>query len=427
MTKRSRTHPNEQSRIAGGGSSHQDAVRELLSRRSFVITSGGILLGISSGCGDGGSNGVSPTSGLIRVTVAGLDASGPGGSVSARKTNNTGETFSDQLPASGSTRSVDLVGLPEGDYNVTYTVPAGFSVQSTTPNPQVISVAAGAVVPANFAVSSAPAPTGIIFASDWRTGTGTSDAAKRDASHPRGGWSGVAGNASIVETAASLGLANWPTANAFVVRVPAGQTSLGAAWSQPYIDLGTPSAGSHRYFRVYVAMLWADSHGDAGPGAGEHGIESNLGPGFQGGAGGSGWNPIMGARGNGTWVLGFREISTGARYTATQRTNLAKFATYRLEWHCAYAASSYTVEVRLFDGAGNQVVSTSDLTDFTGAQLTGVALQTVLARHHQARVGCNGPTSNYPDTGTQPGDAFRAHGAFAVSDSDWVGPYANGI
>lgn len=286
----------------------------------------------------------------------------------------------------------------------------------------------------SVAASAPPTPPpsgdrGLVFASDWSTGTGTGDAARRDASKGRP-WARYAGNApSGIETAASLGLdAQWPTANAYVVRT--SEAAMGSMWSQLDVDLGAPAAGTHRYFRVYVAMLWEDNHGDGnGIDSGEHGMET-ADAGYQStGGGGDGMNPMMLSRSNGTWNPGYREISTGYRYAAS--VALAKFRTYRLEWHIAYGVGTYTIDIRLYDGAGQLVASTPDFLRRNpfpiGEPLSSAILSLASPEDHRwFRVGSNGPTSNYPSANVDALDAFRAHGAVAVCTVTWCGPYVPG-
>ena len=409
------------------------ALMKDISRRSFITTSGGLLVGLGAvACGGNGGTSTD-RNGTIRVTVTGLIGAASGGSVAARKTDDTGELYARSLTSvtAGGTSTVDITNVPEGDYNVSWIAPADFRLVPGTPNPRVVSVVPNGTAAAAFAAEPAPPAQGVVFRSNWNTGTGTSEAARRDTGSPTP-WSGVRGNSSAVETVATAGLdAAWPTANAFVIRVPAGQNSLGFAWSQPYISLGPPASGDHRYFRLYTAMLWADSHGHGNtafgssvPGSGnvEHGIESaDVG----GTGGGDGFNPMWLANGNGVWMMAWRDINTGQRFTC-DTILLNKFATYRVEWHIAYGASTYTVQLRVYNGAGTLVVDDGDLVG-NGAPLTNATFAYTASEHQEFRVGCNGPTSNYPDTGTQGGDAFRAHGAVAISGSDWCGPYANGI
>lgn len=317
--------------------------------------------------------------------------------------------------ASGVATFSNLAITSSGTYTLTFASPG---LTPATSNAITITVSPPPPPP--------PPPTGcqLLFASDWGSATGTSATAIRDASKaiPWTGYAPTTGY-SAVETVAAAGLdARWPAANAFVVRADAGQLST----KQIFRDLGAPASGTQRFFRVYVAMLWADSHGAGTNGNLEHGIESadaELG-------GGDGFNIYMVPRADGTWFPGFREISTGYRYVAEQ-LRLSKRATYRLEWRIAYGTGSYTVEIRIFDGAGTLVASTPDFLRVLpypqGVPLnTEVLSLAATGGHRWFRVGSNGPSSNYPLANISAGDAFRAHGGVAVGQSGWCGPYVAG-
>ena len=369
------------------------------------------------------SVGAAASTGTIHVTVTGLTGASTGGSVSARLTNNTGSTFPGVLPTPVSgTTSVDLTSIPAGSYNVTYTPPGGYQLTSGTTNPAVVSVTVGGTGNANFAGEVIPAAGGIIFRSSWSSGIGTSSAAMLDSTSPTP-WTGNGGGAaSKIEAFAITG---WPVPNAFVVRSNADGNS---PFHQIFKDLGQPAQNSHRYFRLYVAHMWGDSHGDGTNGNVEHGIESADAS----SGGGDGWNIYFIPRNNGTWWPAFREISTGVRYIA-DGLSLTKNATYRFEWHIAYGTTSYTVEIKIYNAAGTQIASDADFYQLLPSLNTSLKLTTAVFSladfldHAWFRVGCNGPSSNYPLANILANDPFRAHGAAAVSTSGWVGPFAGGI
>jgi hypothetical protein len=281
---------------------------------------------------------------------------------------------------------------------------------------------------ASIMVSSGSTSTTLLFASDWSSGVGQTATAILDATKPLP-WNSYEGNGwqrSGIESAQALGLAGWPTANAFVVRaIDDSPDRLASA--QIFRDIGSPAPGSHRYYRLYVAMLWSDAHGDGTDGMGEHGIESAdvmLG-------GGTGFNVYMVPRSNGTWWPAFRELSTSVRYIA-DGLSLSKNATYRLEWHLAYGTGSYTVQLRIYNAAGTLVADDrnfymrSPMIDRT--QLLSNASFTLadFADHRWFRVGTNGPGTNYPLSNIVVNDPFRAHGAVAVCGQAWCGPYVAG-
>jgi hypothetical protein len=392
---------------------------DAIGRREFVNSVGTLVMGtVLMGCADPGS----PNSGRVRVTVTGLAAGATAGGIATVTGGDL--TAPLEVELTGSTKDATVRA---GNYHVSYQPPQGYNVTSAAELDVVIPP--GGTADVAFTVQAVPAAVGILFKSDWRTGTGQTTAAIRDTAQTPS-WDNHQGSgfaSSGIETAAALGLTNWPTANAFIVRAFDDSPDRLAS-AQIHRNLGTPSNGSHRYFRLYAAMLWGDSHGDGTTGHGEHGIESAA----LDSGGGTGWNFYQIPNDDGTWFPGFREISTGVRYVADGLT-LAKNATYRLEWHLAYGAGSYQVQVRIYNAAGTLV---GDEDDFylrspviDPQQLLGAGVFSLAdaSNHAWFRVGCNGPGSNYPLSNIVANEPFRAHGAVAVSDSNWIGPYANGV
>jgi hypothetical protein len=365
--------------------------------------------------------------GSLHVVVDGLDAAAAdGGNLEVLRTDISGQTpVVYGILASG----ILDVTLAPGAYRLTYAAPTNHQLSPGQQNPRTMAIQSSQTAPTTFQVMVIPPPVGILFSSDWRTGTGQTTAAIRDTSQAAS-WDTHQGSgfaSSGIETAAALGLTNWPTANAFIVRAFDDSPDRLAS-AQIHRNLGTPTNGSHRYFRLYAAMLWGDSHGDGTTGHGEHGIESAA----VGSGGGTGWNLYQIPNSDGTWFPGFREISTGVRYVADGLT-LAKNATYRLEWHLAYGAGSYQVQVRIYNAAGTLVGDEDDfylrspLIDQTQRLGAGMFTLADATNHGWFRVGCNGPGSNFPLSNIVANEPFRAHGAVAVSDSNWIGPYSNGI
>lgn len=262
-----------------------------------------------------------------------------------------------------------------------------------------------------------------IFRSDWSTATGQTSAAFLD-TNKAAPWTSTPSAVvnSAVESVATAGLdADWPTANAMVIRASAGNLNTFVTVR----DMGTPVDGTHRYFRVYVAMLWTDDHGNGTSGNLEHGIESA--PAETGS--GQGMNPFMVPRSNGTWFPGYREISTSYRWVADS-LSLTKNATYRFEWHITYGATTYTIEIRIYDGDGVLVATAADFVRSVpspAGELLSAATLTLSDKtdHRWFRVGTNGPSSNFPLSNIDANDAFRAHGAVAISEDDWCGAYGN--
>jgi hypothetical protein len=305
-------------------------------------------------------------------------------------------------------------------------VAAGNATVTATSEGRSGSATVTVTVPAPAPPPPAPGPTGrLTFASDWRTATGTSSTAFSDG----GMWTGYAGgNAQNVDirSASSLGLSNWPTANAYRVgNQPTSPTSI--ATHQMWKDLGAPAPGAQRYYRLYMQMVYPDALGNGTVGNIEHGIESAdaaMG-------GGDGMNLIRIPRSNGTWFLGYRDIRTAQRWYASD-LQLLKNRTYRLEWHLAFSSSNYTVEIRVYNENGALVATAADFRPSMGTGATQTLnLDRVpwssgaAAPYRYFRIGTNGPSSNYP-IGTLGGQTLYVHGAVATSSEGWAGPYVSG-
>lgn len=248
----------------------------------------------------------------------------------------------------------------------------------------------------------------LLFSSEWNT-TGISSTAFRDGTV----WDGNGGSAGLVDSAASMGITNWPTTNAYRVT-----NQYNTLWK----DLGVPSPGETRYFRYYLQVLYDDTHGAASVGNLEHGVETadaELG-------GGDGMNFYRIPRNDGTWWPGYREISTGYRYVA-DGLSLDKDRTYRLEWSLAYEETTYSVQVRIYDDTGALVATEDDFYQFLPLVLPSTRLGSenftyTPIDHQWFRVGINGPSSNFPLEGDA-NDPLFAHGAVCIRNDTWCGAY----
>jgi hypothetical protein len=404
---------------------------DTLDRRDFLKTAGGLLLvTVTTACSDPSS----PDSGKVVVTITGLTVAAPtGGHVTITGgALLTPLEFDLPAPTGAQTTVTHEASVKAGTYQVVYDRPAGYNFAAGSTGEFEVTIAPRETKGVNIALEAAPAAVGVYFHSDWKTGVGQADSAIEDHSNTPS-WDDHGGSGfaqSGVETASSLSLAKWPTANAFVVRAFDDSPDRLAS-AQIWRDVGLPAAGAHRYYRMYVSMLWTDSHGGGTSGNTEHGIESASGA-TGGGAATGGHNFYMVPRADGTWWPGYRDQQLDERFIADNLI-FAKNATYRVEWHLAYAATSYTIEFRIYDGDGVQVGQTSDFYRRTAGVEPNTKLSSftfnniTLDRHRWFRVGCNGPGSNYPLANIVAGEPYRAHGAVAVSDLNWIGGYASGV
>lgn len=361
--------------------------------------------------------------GSIRVTVQGVAVGSTDcGSALIRRIDIAGQPQIELIIPIAGTATMNVAS---GTYRVTMAAPDGHRVAAGQVNPRDVVVETAGQGSVTFIVESTPAPTGVLFHSDWSTALGVTAAAFRDAGKARP-WTFHCCTANVnssIVTAASLGLEKWPTTNVYRVGTQAIFPSQ-IATHQIEVDLGAPSPDSHRYFRLYLQVTHGDAHGNGTEGSVEHGFETAES------GGGDGLNLMRIPRNNGTWFPAYREIATGIRYVAPG-LNLLKNSTYRIEMHLAYGTSTYTIEVRIFDEDGVQVASEADFYQYvpvnnTGLRLGAATFNYVPAHHRFLRVGTNGPSSNFPMNNLVDQDLYL-HGAVAVSDSGWLGPYNNGI
>lgn len=364
--------------------------------------------------------------GTIRSVVAGHDVSGANaGSLTILRIDIPAQVASQHTILPIGTHEL---GVSAGTFRITYGAPSGHVLVAGSAPQREVTVTAGELEIVPFSVQQVSStPSGIVFHSDWNTALGTTATAFRDTGKTKP-WNYHCCDSntnSSIATAASLALTNWPTPNVYRVGTMAASPS-----SIPThileVDLGLPSAGSHRYFRYYLQVTHGDIHGNGTSTNYEHGVETaDTG-------GGDGMCFYRIPRSNGTWFPGYCEISSGWRWVGTG-LSLQKNRTYRMEWHLAFSASTYTVQVRITDVATNTVVATEanfhrllPAPEDNSIPLTGIQFTYLPADHRFFRVGTNGPTSNFPMTNLVNQNLFLA-GAVAISDSDWVGAYANGI
>jgi hypothetical protein len=354
--------------------------------------------------------------GGLRVVVSGLTGATSGGSVSARLTNNTGNTFTANLstPASGSAEAT-IASMPVGTYNVTYTAPAGYSLTSGQQNPRQATVVANTTtdVP-TFTAQQNPAPTGLLWASDWSTAVGNTANAVGDG----GLWENIfnAGT-NLMDVVAATGL-GFPGNMANALRIHCVDPAPGLMYGNGSPGWGAPGVGDHRYFRCY----WRNSMQSASspdptfhfflpaPNTGAWAIQSNLGA---------------------TYFLRFA-VDFPPQHQWGPSPNLTRDVVYRLEWHMHRTGNNtFTFEARIYDAADALVASTDQLqcnglgnhTAHTGTAGTyTLADANDFNGYRGIRLAWEGGGGGHPST---PSDVVYL-GGFAVSAADWCGPYVPG-
>lgn len=262
-------------------------------------------------------------------------------------------------------------------------------------------------------------------------------------------WDSQGGNGHAdVVTAASLALPNWPHANALHVwndgSGVGGTPPIpdGIEGRQLSVDLGRdPQAGDFIYGREYYNVLYPDARGDSAinlssfPNNVEHGMESKAAPAFSGG--GTGANIYILPKSDGTYRLGWRDITVGRRWVARDIA-LTKGATYRREFSIEFLSDRYKPLVYVYDHNNNLVIPPDaflPLTSGGGATTTmdqdsvpvDMTNLAVRQRFRCWRCGTNGPTSNWPLSGNSGvTTSLWAIGGVAYSFTNFPGVYVPG-
>jgi hypothetical protein len=275
-----------------------------------------------------------------------------------------------------------------------------------------------------------PPPSGrrVIFASDWSTATGDSDAARRDVGK-RIPWGGYGGAPGVTDVIPATGL-NFPTTN--VLRVNGIRTGGAIQWihtgqltmtAYPYsgVGLGDLPVGESNYYRLYMHVVYPPDREALANG--NHPIEETAGGGQNWAwtfiINQHGWRPRLGARVSTRYALSSGGNEANAIY-------LARATTYRLEWQIRRTSvTNFEMHARIYNAAG---VLLYDDDDF-------VAMSQVLSSNPQHtlndpntlrrfQLGTNGPSlRNDPITDIGP---MWYLGGVAVCRGTWCGPYTPG-
>lgn len=263
---------------------------------------------------------------------------------------------------------------------------------------------------------------GLVFASDWRTSTGTSDDALLDTTRTPA-WSSVrkGSNMDQLQVVSASGL-GFPSTMSQVLRAAHRGTQscdVRAAELWP-----APAPGQSIYFRMYLRFSIPDSYGNLGSSS-HHPIQPDSGtcP--------MEWEFTFGSKSDGTLEANYGFYTSGAGFSNHQDTSkLKKFETYRWEWAFHRQASgTYKTDIRVHDSTGALVLDDDDfISRFNPDYTTPLSTKDpdlTFSDHCIRRlfVGYNGP--NWPDFND---DSFMYVGGVAVklsnSANDWIGPYS---
>jgi hypothetical protein len=380
-----------------------------------------------------GSDGVSfavavlASTGTLRVQVNGLTGSpANGGSVQITRTGQP--QINQNIPAAG---TLDVV-VGVGSYNVQYFAPSGFALTAGQTNPQAVNVTQGTTSTASFTVEESAAPTGIVFHSDWRTATGISQAALLDTSSPTpwaiaigSGWN----NSPDSQSAIVPNPGGFPTTNVFRVVIPFDGTEHGPARIIRTDDIPVPANGASLYYRWYASINLPDPL--------PAGFDALWHPWQDGNASsGSNWewevvgrtvgDPIPAGKWRSRVYLKGR--STDRRFYVDLDLNTI----YRFELHVLRISNTeFDIEARVFLGDSTTPLFDSD--DFQSVDGGGVTLGSAgITAPFVDPANLNGLNTGQNDVQTGMLSVghdilFGYQAAYAVSASDWIGPYSNGI
>lgn len=368
---------------------------------------------------------LTPTTGILRVTVTGLAASAPsGGGASLQRTDIGGQTpIVVVIPASG---SIDT-SVTAGTYTVTYTAPAGHAVVGSSTDD--VTVAVSAVVTAEFVVEEAQTPGGVAFHSDWSTATGTSAAALLDTNKSID-WDTQIGNGSLNTVVPAAGLGFPPSmANVFKNIAQFSSNASQRVLTQfnsllvASRHIPIPASGEHLYYRWYQRWVVPDSIDTAG--GAPHPIQD--GP----AASQTNWMWEVVVNQNGTWTPRFNFANAnGFPNNRWRAPDLPKNQTYRIELHIQrLSATTFTAEAEIYDQAGalvrgsNTFVNGDQSASFASAPVLGVTDESYFGAF---QCGNNGPSWNNNAESAFPFDLWYI-GGVAIRTDTWCREYSGGI
>jgi len=300
------------------------------------------------------------------------------------------------------TLSTTLGDLPAGTYTATVPV-AG----NATNSPQNVAV--------TLTVTPPPTP-GTIFASDWSTALGMSNTAKSDG----GKWDlsiDGGGPANRIEVVPATGL-GFPTNMPNVLKVLYDVANENSYWNVQALDHWTlPPIGSAIWFRIYIR----NDIGGTSSGGATRPIQT--GP-----PGSCHLTHMVGMERTGTTglSLSINNETSGNSHVWRVSPELQRQQTYRLEYqYTRQATNAWTLHARIYDEAGNLIRSDADFYDNGGSTTLATYSGTITSGtdcllNHMIGYGQE-PGNGSPD----PAHQQIYYGGFAVSLSDWIGPYGS--
>jgi hypothetical protein len=347
----------------------------------------------SVGLRDASNNAVAQAG--VNVTVAIGSGGGTLGGLSTIATDANGvATFS----------GLSITG-PAGPRVLTFSAPSLTAATSSTIN---ISDAA----PPPPAAPQPPGSANVLFASDWSTATGTSDAALRDTSKPLP-WTMLGGQG--LEVIPSAGL-DFPTTN--VLRVTAIQATSGFG-ALRRSGLPVPAVGESRFYRWYSRVAIGDGVASGDPEThphqdGQAGSQINWSFNVHHDLGAAGmWTPQLRTQsGINAWP---NHWWTGPA--------LSKNVTYRFELQVHRTGTgTFNLHVRIYDTNGNLLHDDASFRNDNGTA-TLASRPTLNFNTVSSLDGFNAGLNGLAGSDWFPSRVYMYQGAIAVCGTDWCGPY----
>ena len=263
----------------------------------------------------------------------------------------------------------------------------------------------------------------VLLHSDFSTATGQTSSALTDG----GKWVEFTGNgdANAVVAVGSEGFASeWPTSNALKV-VAHDPTADGGASSQILRaeGLGTPAVGESLWHRWYIRVVTPDAMDAVVTDHETHPIQDGEA------ISDSNWALQILTAATGTYRASLEMRGSSINRHFGRNLTFDKDVTYRWELQVARTGdTTFALHVRVYESAG---VLLYDDADFNNADNSGtLAGNPSLTITDVTKLGClNAGFNGLGGTTGANGDPIPLYyqGAFAVSDSDWLGPYAGGV
>ncbi len=426
---------------SGGGSS-VDANQTTLTAASFTFTGDGVTTDtLTLTTKDSGGTAVPSVAWTATVERVSLDAAAGVVSANPSTIENDGVESStitvvvvdeDGFNAPGVTVTLSATGTGN-----TVTQPAAVtnasgvatgSIVSTVAATKVVSaVTAGQTITdtANVVVSAAPGLITPLFASDWRTATGSGASALLDTSGITAPlvWTNE-GGANVVVANSGLGFPAGPTN---VLEVPGDTGGIIRV-----TGMGAQGVGDVRHYRLYFRndLPYPTTDAQTHP--------------FQDGNAGSDSNWAVDFFNNS--VLNFADCDAtyfriAINFPETQSAwyrgfycgpLLERGTVYMLEWSVEYASdSTFNLSLRVSDSAGSLLYDDADFYDARGEAAgrdlaTANAGGTFIARSGHGRPESDGLNIGTNDVYAEFAPTYGYQAAVAVCDNQgWIGPYGN--